>query len=1143
MCKATCWEMFNRDKWKSLYKSESYNYLQILDYEKDKVERMNYFDAHYKATKRNAYYTGRINAAINKLKDYQDGKIEYEEIARGMSEKDELKIVKDRKIIGEQIEHKERMFVWEEGICLSEQSIQNLNTFSLAALLIYAITKTEQKSDSAAEEAEENFLKHGEETQERFQRQKRYIFLEEPKVINDLIREGVINPENASYIDFENEEGLELVKMGYNIDSKEGILEFVKNVGKEAGFTKFVIKSSIFVRLPWLMKFFKMDESEVALSVPMEILRSGVVTIHGHILEIPQGFVNEVYKIYQKWPFLAVAMVNAIVCHEEAHRNSKITGLDDKSKAEAEAEASAYLLKKQDLWGVALFTWYFTYYLNTRATVFDCIKGFGFELEEEQFEQIDELVNKIDKEYSKKGGDRAKRYRRKTPSRSAELIIPDGSMETGIFYKKGIGGVTLIPEKVEVVDEKQKPVVMEKFVEDLLVLFNHFHEKYSFERNYARSVYKERTEQLYKLAGRIDPNLDEKTTILVTYILSWGEDSMAGTDAFSSLQEFLDSFNPYLIKYGYYFCLDITKPYRKPFFVGRLNKLEEAYVNIKEEREIFKVVYLETVKISDNLLPLSISYWLPTGPVYLLPASKEVIVFEDLLRIEAEKCVKSIENFKEWSGSLLEEFTFKQWEKIAELPEEEIIERITKDLISSGTIEGIKGAMDFFFIERPQGEKRYEEEEVQDIDEVDYILAQKLAGLALGPVPYYCLGKIVDKAEKAYPDQIYRDIVEFFVREIEGVDVIITDENVDEGIELLKKLDKFTIKEYAEKMYRRKIGGELVRGSLVKLEMEAFLDVLTVEGIISGKSGINSVPVNILEQIFIRTGKVGNDDTAGWDKVVETLQLRDIKPEDVVTKKVEEIIKTEEEWKEITGLYPYLEMVRYEEVRKTTYLSLHWNALKRLSIFNKYEELSINRFKEEENYIKNEIEEYEDLIYVTKDKIDKNEKIKKDQLALIKGAIANEFAEINSKIKSYEEKISTARLEIKELEDKLIVLGKGKKIKEKQTEIKNLKSKIEELRDEEKELIGARSLTETDVENLTVTITKQRKELNKHKEIIAGLELKIEEVKKEDSSLMMGVVAVPVISLCFGLPIEWGLLIGITFVLGMKKLTGKEPVP
>ncbi|MCK5491515.1 MAG: hypothetical protein KAJ14_00190, partial [Candidatus Omnitrophica bacterium] len=338
-----------------------------------------------------------------------------------------------------------------------------------------------------------------------------------------------------------------------------------------------------------------------------------------------------------------------------------ITGLDDKSKADAEAEASAYLLEEQGLWGVALFTWYFTYYLNTRATVFDCIKGFGFELEEEeQFEQIDELVNKIDKEYSRKGGDRAKRYRRKVPSRPAELTIPDGPMETGIFYKKGVGGITVIPEEVEVVAEEQKATVMEEFIESLLVLFNHFHERPSFEKFYGEDFYTTESEELYKLAGKIDPNLDEKTTLLVKYILFWGEDPMSGTDAFSSLQEFLDSFNQYLIKYGYYFCLDITKPYPKPCFVGRLNKLEEAYIdNLEGERQTFKVVSLETVKIRDY-------YWETTVPVYLLPASKEVIVFEDLLRIEAEKCVKSIEDFKEGSENLLKEFTFKQWEKIAE---------------------------------------------------------------------------------------------------------------------------------------------------------------------------------------------------------------------------------------------------------------------------------------------------------------------------------------------------------------------------------------------------------------------------------------------------------------------------------------------
>ena len=869
-----------------------------------------------------------------------------------------------------------------------------------------------------------------------------------------------------------------------------------------------------------------MDESEVALSVPMEELYSGEVKISDHILEIPQGFVNEVYKIYQKWPFLAVAMVDAIVCHEEAHRNSEITGLDDKSKAAAETEASAYLLEKNGLWGVALFTWYFTYYLNTRATVFDCIKGFGFELEEEQFKQIEELVNKIDKEYSRKGGDRAKRYRRKVSSRPAKLNIPDGPMETGIFYKKGVGRITLIPEEVEVVAEEQKAAVMEEFIESLLVLFNHFHERPSFEKFYGESIYSKRSEELYKVAGKIDPKFDEKTTILVTYILDWGRDPMTGTDAFSSLQEFLDSFNQYLIKYGYYFCLDITKPYPKPCFVGRLNKLEEAYIdNFEGERQTFKVVSLETVKIRDY-------YWQPNAPVYLLPASKEVIVFEDLLRTEAEECADGIESFRQGAGGLLKEFTFKQWEKIAELPREEIIEYITKDLISSDAIEGTKGAMESFFVERPEKEK--EEGQYIDIDENKNILAQKLAGLALSPAPYYCLGKIIDKAQQYDYDQICRDIVEFFVSEIEGEKVIITDENISEVIEPLKELDKFTIKEYAEKMYRKKIGGELVSGSLVELEMEALLDDLTVRGIISGEIGINSVPFKRLEQSFIRTGKVGNDDTVGWDKVVETLQLRDIKPEDVVTKKVEEIIKTEEEWKKITELYSYLEMVRYGEVRKTTYLSLHWNALKRLSLFKKYEELSVSRFKKEGDYIETEIEKYGDLIYDIKPKIDKNEKKKAIQSDYIHVDIANEIRKVNSKIGSCEEKISLLKGEIEQLEAKHLVLGKGPKIKDKEKQIETLKSEIRDLRDEKNELNERLSSAEKYEKDFTNEISEQRKKIKKYEEIINGLELKIEEPEREESSLIMGVVFVPIISLFFGLPIEWGLLIGMLFILGMN---------
>ncbi|MCK4532964.1 methyltransferase domain-containing protein, partial [bacterium] len=914
------------------------------------------------------------------------------------------------------------------------------------------------------------------------------------------------------------------VKSGSFIDSKEELLGFIKIAGKEAGFTKFVIKSSIFVRFPWLRKFFKMDESEVALSVPMDELDSGEGIIHGHILEIPQGFVNEVYKIYQKWPFLAVAMVDAIVCHEEAHQKSEITGLDDKSKAEAEVEASAYLLKKQGLWGAALFIWYFTYYLNTRATVEYCIEWFGFKLDGEQIERINELVKKIDKEYSKKGGERAKRYRRKVSSLPAELHVPDGPMKTGIFYKEGVEGVTLTPETVEVVDEGEKAALMEEFIEKFLVLFNYFHEERSFARDYGKHIYDIEIEEVYELAAKIDLNFDKETTILVDYINDWGRDPMKGEKAFSSLQEFLDRFNPYLIKYGYYFCLDITKPYPKPSFVGRFNKLEEAYVdNLEGERQTFKVVYLEMVNIRDY-------YWEPTASVYLLPASKEVIVFEDLLRTEAEECVEGIESFRQGaSDALLKEFAYKQWEEIAELPEGEIIERITKDLISSGAIEGIRGATDIFFIERP----KTEEKDSPYIDEEQNILAQKLAGLALGPIPYYCLGKIVDENEKYKYDQICRDIVEFFVSEIEGINVIITDENMYEKMELLKELNKFTIKEYAEKMYKKRIGGELVTGFLKELKMEDLLDDLTVGDIISGEIGINSVPLDVLEQSFILTGKVGNDDIVGWDTVVNTLKLEDANPEDIVAKKVEELIKTQEEWEKMTKLYPYLEMVKYEEVRKTTYLSLHWNALRRLSIFNKYEELDINRFKKEGDYIETEIKKYEDLIYDIEAEIDKNEEINDDQSDFQK-KINIELEKVDTTIESYEKQISSVKLEIEELKEKLMLFGKGNRIKEKQTSIDNLESKIEKLNNERNDLREVRSTTREDVENLTVKIMEQQKEVNKYKKIIEDLELKIEEPETEESSLVMGVVSVPFISLFFGLPIEWGFLIGMVVILGMN---------
>ena len=85
---------------------------------------------------------------------------------------------------------------------------------------------------------------------------------------------------------------------------------------------------------------------------------------------------------------------------------------------------------------------------------------------------------------------------------------------------------------------------------------------------------------------------------------------------------------------------------------------------------------------------------------------------------------------------------------------------------------------------------------------------------------------------------------------------------------------------------------------------------------------------------------------------MQSLGLGDINPENLMSKKVEEIIKAEEQWKMIGELYPYLKMLKYEEVKEDSYLNVHWRALKRVLMFNEYkEELNISQFEEEQNYI------------------------------------------------------------------------------------------------------------------------------------------------------------------------------------------------
>lgn len=1043
-----------------------------------KQKKMNCLDAHYKAIKRNTYYTGGINGAIDKLKNYRDNeKIEYEKIAGRMMQQGQLNIFPDKEIISRKVEHNERMRVSENGISISEQSVKNLEIDSLCVLIVYGINRFNKQSEEQMQHVRETFL-------EQYKERDALIFPEEPKIINDLIEKGVINPGNVSYIDFEREEGLELVKIGSNIDSKEGILEFIKNVGKEAGFTKFVIKSSIFGRFPWLMRFFKMDESEVALSVPMEILRSGVVIIHGHILEIPEGFVNEIYKIYQKWPFLAVAMVDAIVCHEKAHRNSKITGLDDKSKVAAEVEASEYLLNEQGLWGVALFVWYFTYYLNTRATVLDCIKWFGFKLDRKQFEQIDELVKQIDDSYSAKGGERARRYRKKAPSRPAQIDFKEKMIgrDKGMFHIRE--DIILTPEKVELVSEEEYEGIMKKLISRLIDTLDTY-AGLTAPGDFAEGnpfMYSSQIHDVCKLAGMIDTEFDYKLILLREYIEKWVE-PLTTEEHFGYLREFWEGekgLNSYFTKLGYYFCLDITCPYPKPCFVGRFNRLEEAYADDSEgKKKIFKIVHLyEMIKRDEGGY-----YWEPKTPIYLLPATNEVIIFENLLLPEAERCFDKIKNFETEKANAEGELIYRQWQEIEGLSREQIHE----DLIRSIIVEGMREAIDFLSIAEQKGTTDAINEERHPFREREKISSKKLTSLALGPIPYYCLGKNIAQAKEG--DEIAKEIAEFFVKKKEGKEITMGgDKKFYKKIEELKDLNKFSIRKYAREMHEKDFNTKFVSGSLREIEEEILLEGFCVQDVINGKIDIDSVAMEVLRKTFISTGKVGNDDNAGWDKVVQSLGLGDINPENLMSKKVEEIIKAEEQWKMIGELYPYLKMLKYEEVKEDSYLNVHWRALKRVLMFNEYkEELNISQFEEEQNYIENKINEYRGLIDKLEEEIslDKSHREKKKEFQWL---ISEKVKEINNTIESYGQEIKRIDEEIETLERKVFVLKKGKKIEEKEEEIKEYKIEIKKLGDEVKKWIEESKLAKEDENKLTGKIRVERKQLKKYNEILDGLE-------------------------------------------------------
>jgi hypothetical protein len=70
--------------------------------------------------------------------------------------------------------------------------------------------------------------------------------------------------------------------------------------------------------------------------------------------------------------------------------------------------------------------------------------------------------------------------------------------------------------------------------------------------------------------------------------------------------------------------MDITKPYPKACFICRFKSSKIASINNTTGAEkTLKITHLEM--ITDDY------YWRPTSPIYLLPATEEVIILDDLI--------------------------------------------------------------------------------------------------------------------------------------------------------------------------------------------------------------------------------------------------------------------------------------------------------------------------------------------------------------------------------------------------------------------------------------------------------------------------------------------------------------------------------
>ncbi|MCK4736207.1 MAG: hypothetical protein KAT65_27390 [Methanophagales archaeon] len=571
-------------------------------------------------------------------------------------------------------------------------------------------------------------------------------------------------------------------------------------------------------------------------------------------------------------------------------------------------------------------------------------------------------------------------------------------------------------------------------------------------------------------------------------------------------------------------------------------------VDSAREKRIVDITYLERINADD-------SYWCPESPIYLLPATEEIIILEDLLLVEAMDCAKKIISFKTGEEDEKYQFIYKQWGEIAELSEEELVKRIKNDLKESYTIEAIRDAFNSFFL------KIYEEYPVSKRDYLSQI-ARKLANLFLGPIPYYFEG---NNPEYLSFNAAFINISDFMIKNIEGEEppILFNDRSIYKYVEKVINLDEADIRKQAGIMYKQIFNQELAVGSLKEIKANALVDSLNINDIIEGKITMDNSTLKALEKVFSYTGKVGVDDNIGWDRVVETLGLENIKPVSLIGKKTKEIIKTEKQWKELVNLYPYLETVNYKETAKNEYLENYGYGLWRKILFDKHKkELSIDEVIKDSDYIENKIKEYKEKSVKSKNLIksykkdvwdakelkEYKEKIAEDGIKKDIDSLTTFIARIDQEIKRVK---NERRKEIEKLEKTILIRKKDRE--QRIEEVKASKGKeIEELKKEKVSYEKQIELKETIEIDLLIDdetskykreilekealIDVERKRLERYNSIVDGLEWK---PKREGSSLMTGAIT-PVIGYLLGLSWEWAVLIGIAAIISMNLFTEKR---